>query len=297
MSIRAAYLGHLNVNGMTLPVTSMGSHVEGSILFYDPVVGIRDTCVVSGTKGDGGDASWGTTQNQRRTFRNSPQIGKVKFGGPVFTSGGPPVEFLTLLSCAANAATMSGSTCFWYGGDGHDFDGGFITSFGLSVNAGGSASYTCEITAKNMTPRTGSAAAAIDCSKIVTWDTCGVTSSLLSSYSVEGLSLNIANPPQPVYTAANNNPSGDLFPADLRLGIQDVTGSVSIYGFQSFLETDVDTLQVSIGDASFALYVTYAPSTTDTTSGSIPVICSIPFHGANASGGGMGGPVWLSLSH
>ena len=294
MSIRSPYLGHLEVNGMTIPVTSMGSNVEGSVLFYDPVVGIRDTCVSTGTKGDGGDRNWGTTQHQRRIFRYSPQIGKVKFGGPVFTRGGLPTEFLTLLTCAANATTMSGSTAFWYGGDGHDFDNGFITSFGLNVNAGGSASYTCDITCKNMTPRIGSSNNPPDCSKIVTWDTCGVTSSQLTTLDIEGLSLNIANPATPIYTAYNNNPSGDLFPADLRLGIQDVSGTVSIYGFKNFLQANADNLQVTIAGASFSLYVTYAPSTTDVTAGTAPVICSVPFHGANGNGNS-GGPVWISL--
>lgn len=292
--IRASYMGHMDLDGDKLFCTSMGSKIESNPLFYDLVVGLRDSCVAGTTKGDGGDAAWGTTQHQRRIWRMSPWTVRTSFSGPVFTTSTVATEFSHILSYAIHGKKIpTARTTYWKDGWGHIIYDAFITNLNIDVMAGEPANYTVEMAGKDLDEHQGGSGDGPVCSKMITWDVCTIGCSAITDNFIQGYTLTINNPPIPIYTADNNNPDHPLAPSDLRLGIQEVSGTIKVYGLDTYFDQEDDIITITFPGISASFHATYSPSDIQVSGGSSPVIYSIPFVGT-AGISHYGGPVWIS---
>lgn len=293
--IRSPYMGHFELDGTLYPCSSLAAKIESNPIFYDGIIGIRDSCSPSATKGDGGDSDWGTSQHQKRTWRMSPWNMSANFSGPVFVDGGRMAAFIKLVNYAAHCKTISDAAAtFWKNGHGYSITDAFISNLTLNCTAGGTADYSVQMVAKDMEYVTNGGHETPDCLKLVTWDVCGITSSVIPEDFIQSVSLTISQPITPVYTADNGNPDFPLKPTDLRAGIQVVSGTVAVYGFDDYYDLEQDTITVSINNVDLSFNVTYSPPEVQGTAGTAPVVFNVPFYGAGGSTN-TGYPVWVSV--
>lgn len=224
------YAGILSIDGEKIRCTDFGLNPKQEVEFYNHIIGLNDTITGNGsTKGE----EPGSIQTQRIMYRP----------GVIGISGG----FSAPVCGSTNSCNIGG--IYGYAKDGSYFDmdmsysceGGRkykdcrVNSFSLSCSAGDVASITVDVLA--LKAESGSSSSEFrDEQKIITWDKVEVTFKEIGEiFSIE---LSINNNANYVYT------SSGVEPYDIRLGTQEVSGTISYYnskGAPKYL--DKDTVQ------------------------------------------------------
>lgn len=199
------YLGSCSIAGANLACTSMSVGYDLKPGFYDHVIGLKDTNS-SGSKGKGGHQDV-----QKHFWRWTPGVAKVSVSGV-----GTPGALESLWDAAFKGDEISAGCTFWKGGTSKGVSEAYISNLTIDCQAGDNMNFSVEVIGKKLTGKGGNE---FNCSRLVTWIDANVGSSIGEVY---GFSISINNPIKPVWTSNEG-----YFADDLRIGIQEITGSVT----------------------------------------------------------------------
>ena len=274
------YTGSCLFNGNQFMCSSMSSVLDQKVSFYDHVLGLEDK-ITPGSASSGGfiDAKkgvGGVNNIQKRMYRYAPAIARASFSGPI-----PYVGFDDLLNAAIAGSDVSTDMTFWnQNALNVKISSAKISSLSISLKAGEVAQFSAEVAgAVYNTSPLGNASAAV-CQKLLTWDVCTVSASVVSS-DIASFDLTISNPTIPIYTAkwTTDVYTNGMMPQKIRLGIQEVTGTIGIYGPTATPNNTVGTVSFHMNGGGRTLHCVFT-TPTDTGNGG-PYVRSISFVGAN----------------
>ena len=297
-NVQTGYMGIANIStllGSTIDVrcTDFNINVQQNATFYDHVIGLNDTIPVGpDTKGE----VPGTIQTQKKYWRPSPIIiqGGMSFPAtyPVLSGSGTSSEmnFQTLFNYAKYGNYFDLDFKYFCGG-GRLFTNCRVNNFSLSVMAADIVNITVDIMAKDMVDsdtvvtRTAS-------QKLVTWDKVelllsGDLGGISDTNNLQGFDFSINNNIQAIHTANPSTVTNKLLPSDLRIGMQEVTGTLYIYkkqgpDFLSALTSDA-TMSLTIGTFTTPIYAIIEPRQIAGAIG--PIILNVPFVGIDKAFG------------
>lgn len=233
-TVHMGYTGECTIAGIKIPCTSMSTTLDQKLLFYDHVLGLKDK-ISGSTKTDGGSSN-----PQKVIYRYSPALAKASVSAPIIVGG-----FDALLQKAITGDELSAKLVSWKSGSAIEIKKARVSSLSLNVQAGDIAQFSAEIVGREYSATSSSSAGELDCKKLITWDQCEASG---IGTDIASFSLTINNPIIPIYTASWAE-SG-MMPKDLRIGIQEVSGTIGVYGFASVDTPTTGTFSFSIGDES-----------------------------------------------
>ena len=306
---RMTYIGSCvvtsNGSSKTIPCVSMNSGIENDIQFYDHVVGLRDKDYTrNDSKGPetDEDKGGGYQQIQKKIYRYSPSMFKGKFSGPIAINESiipVKISIYDIIESAIKGTPINQiDFLYWSSPDptsvttkkGHKVKDAIVESLIININSGDIASFDASIVSKKIEDYPIFTPESIKCSKLLTWDKCKVTTYLgtqsLFVGKVQAFSITIKNTVIPIYVSGEDiiPITGEYpyyyAPTDLRLGMQEVTGSVSMYGWNVW-ETNPDILKFKLGEKEWSLHVLYKPTPSSASGSSEPYVATTPFVGAS----------------
>jgi hypothetical protein len=276
--INPGFTGILNVGGTLIRCTSFGANTTQDAQFFNHVIGLNDT--IPGNNATKGE-SVGSRQIQRYIWR--PSV--IGLGGSMSF---PATEYhiSTMFQEAKNGSYIPSLKYVYYcsssGNNTIEFKECRVNGYDLSIQAGDILNITVDIAAKDAI-ESNSNAPSTTSEKFITWDKCAVTATGLTD--IRGFSFKINNNIQVIYT---NQASGSqstytsLLPYDLRIGMQEVTGTVSVYLQQGQRFIPSQLAQTSLvtfiaPGLTVSMNVVYFTSQLEGVVG--PVVCDLPFTG------------------
>jgi hypothetical protein len=292
--VRMTYLGSLSVNGGFFLCSSLSANLETHPEFYDHVIGLKDDANAgSATKGVV-SGQGGEDVIQKKIYRFVPKLPKGSFSGPAVMDKAGKVT--TLLDAAKNGTSLEYiNLAFFSGGltvrNSVQLRQVVVSSFTLNAAAGDVMSFSCEVVGTTLDDFESDFYDDVPCSKLLTWDRLGLSVSapwgFHASNGISSFSLSVSNPVTPIYTAGNNGTDIDtgLFPRILRIGTQQVSGSIGSYDFNGKELGGDGVISMSIDGQPYDLHVAFSPSTNNADGGKF--ISSTPFTGASDR------PVWF----
>ena len=249
-------MGLCEVDGLKIRVSNFNVNVKQEVQFYDHAIGLRDS-IPSGldTKGD-----VGALNIQKHFWRPGVKIVSGNFDFPA-----TPSNFQKIFDLAKTGDDFT--LQFNYACD--DVERLFkyckINSFSFSVTAGEIATIQVDVMGREMIESTGSNTWR-DPQKLLTWDAVEITS--ISNNPVQMFNFTVNNNCKPVYTAGAND-TNDLFPKKIRVGMQELSGSIVYYikgvDYEDLdKNSSYDTIKIDINDScssnfSEELCVIYKP--------------------------------------
>lgn len=277
-------MGVASVDGTTFRVSDFSVQPSQEMLFYDHVIGLNDANYSTNvTKGE----EPGFINVQKKLARP----GTISIGGGFSfpaTDGEGGKALKTFLDRARDGDYFD--LQFQYSrcetGMARTFTECRINQFSFSVTAGDIVNISVDILAKKMENR-GTVSETEEVQKLITWDKVMVSGNDLGGDVVQSINFNVNNNAKNIYTnvsGSTGTPGAEFLPHDIRLGMQEVSGTVSIYNNRmvDFLDSNTtnQSLTISAGDDFNAnLSVVYYPTQISAVVG--PVIVSIPFIGVD----------------
>ena len=277
VTVHMTYMGALNMFGSQFLCTNMSATTEKVPRFYDHIVGLKDqnySTTVNGISNKGPYSpltagGGGYDQVQKKYWRYPPAICKASVAGPCTEDGvGQLMEYA--IKCNPFDPAMT----FWNSGTRQSMTGALISNLSITMRAGDVTSFSMEMVSTTMTEDTNSPTAN-DCVKLLTWDVCSVSIGGSGAYNLSEFTITINNPIIPIFTANLD------VPKTLRVGTQEVTGTISSYG------SAVSGTQIlfSLGASNtYTIDVVFAGPEDAASSG--PYINTVNFTGAKDT------PVW-----
>ena len=292
-SVRPGYMGIARIGSHTMRCTSFDVNPNQSSTFYDHTIGINDSDPsTSKTK----DEWLHTRQTQQRIWRPSPiEIsGGMNFPATVTDDGNSAVTNIFSLAAYADYFNLD----FWYYCDmGKKFRNCRINTFGFNIQSGDILNIDTNVFGMDILDETSQEQEHDPfrkvAEKLVTWDTVKITVSNygpIENVLITGFNFQINNNIMNVYT---NGPVSlppiilpTLKPHDLRAGMQQVNGSISIY-----LDQGQEFIPISMSNFGYAEIKIESPVLNTTMhvvfqsnkmSGSVgPIITELPFVGVD----------------
>ena len=296
-SVRAGYMGlaeFVSTQGSTqVRCTSFGINPSQDVLFYNHVIGLKDTIPSNNaSKGENLDLTFANIQ--RRIWRPSP----------ISISGG--VSF--------PATETSLSNLFALARYGNYFDVNFnyycdsegitknakifkdcrINGFDFAVTAGDILNVTLDVVAKNILTSNTNVSYKIP-EKLITWDKVPVVVSnapfSVTKTLIQGVNFKINNNIQTIYTAVSSTTqtgtTQSLLPSDLRVGMQEVSGSLTVYldAGETFIPVDpsLPISNITITTPSLTLSMTVVFKSNQMEGAVGPIMTELPFVGVDYS--------------
>jgi len=285
MAIYGGYLGLAKLNDIPIRCTGFNVNVQQDVLFYDHILGLRDSSPnYIETKGDIGNLNI-----QKYAWR--PGV-KLATGNLTFPATKENLQEIYNLTRSGDNFSLE----FTYSCDNVSriFEDCKINSFTFSISAGDVLIIDAQIMARTMfTENSVSQITHYNIAqKLITWDIVEINSE--SSDRLQSFSFSVANNCIPIYTAGNNN-NDELWPKRIRVGMQELNGTLNYYKKGVFYQdlnafTDSNSLIISIssgGKCSVLFYETlnviYQPINREGNIG--PIINSLPFVGVGRAMG------------
>jgi len=243
-------------------------------LFYDHVIGLRDTIPVGmETKGEG------ATINIQKTIER-PGV-KIISGGFSFPA--------TELNCGVFFDKMKYGDYFDFAFIYSGADKGFkfidcrVNTYSFSVTAGDIATISVDILGKDAEPY-GRKSEYVVAEKMITWDKVQVANAPGGSSGVQGIDFSVNNNLIPIYTS-NNNVSENLKVKEIRVGMQEMTGALTVYRKYdaNFDLSSPTTMTLTCPGLATPLNVVFQPTQPASALG--PIITKIPFTGIDKAFG------------
>jgi len=279
-SLCPGYIGQAEVDGVSIRCSDFSLNPSQDFTFYDHTIGLNDT-VPSNNSSKG--ESVGDIQTQKRIGRPSP----ISIGGGISfpaTQGN-----LGVLFDNAKYGTYFDVDFQYHRGVGQDsrsFSDCRVNQYTFSITAGDILNISADFLAKDMS-ESGGVGNNIFAEKLITWDQVLVSSSGLGSYGIQGIEFSVNNNLKNIYTVGSSTGEDAFKPSDIRVGMQEVTGSISVYNIpgKSFITDSTSSSTISISAAGFNtdIEVVFKPQDIPGTLG--PVITSIPFVGVDKAFG------------
>ena len=274
------YVGIAEIDGTKIRCTDFNVNPSQSSSFYDHVIGLNDT--VPGTPATKGE-NIGVIQTQKRMWRPSP----------ISISGGitfPATEDnIAIFFNHVKLGTYFDINFTYHKGSPSKarlFKNCRVNSFSFSSTASDILNISAEVMAMDIEGGAVSTSYT-DAEKHITWDKIVITSADIPvSIPIQSFNFTVNNNLQYVYSVDPNpsdSASNKFLPRDLRVGMQEVTGDMSVY-----LEYGVDFINQLTGMSELLLtcpglttpiFVVFQPRQLPGAIG--PVIRSIPFVGVD----------------
>ena len=280
--LKAGYIGIAQLeSGLKIRCIDFNVNPQQDALFYNHAIGLNDTVPTnSSTKGE----VVGTIQTQRRIWRPSP----------IALSGGmsfPATEGnLQEMFDHMKYGTYFNLDFEYYCETQRKFTNCRLNSYNFSITAGDIINTTVDLQALDVEDNTGHIGNS-DPEKLITWDKVEISisgdSGIDNSY-IQGLDINVNNNLTPIYTANPGTAMDNLLPYDLRLGMQEVTGNLTLFlkeGREYIPTTLTDAIVISITAPSFTTDVNVVLRPRDLNGAIGPIVTSIPFVGVDKAFG------------
>jgi len=282
LPVRPGYMGIARVNDKLIRCTSFDVNPNQSVSFYDHTIGLNDTSPSnSSTKGE----ALHTRQTQQRIWRPSviEVSGGMGFPAAIADIGTIAVNEIFSLAAYADYFDLD----FWYYcGMGKKFKNCRINTFSFNIQAADILNIDTNIFAKDIEEDSPTEPFQTIAEKLITWDVIKVT---VTNYSpienilITGFNFQINNNLSNIYTNGSIL-SPTLKPYDIRVGMQQVSGSVTI-----FLDQGQEFIPISLEDYAEIKIESPCINTTmhvvfqsNQISGQVgPVVTEIPFVGVD----------------
>jgi hypothetical protein len=273
--LKPGFMGYVKVDNNVIRCSALNGKINQDVLSYDTIYGLLD----DKTKKKGVTEGEKRIHPQKPFWRGGTRIAEFSFSFPCTES-----DYDVVWNLAKEASTFDLSMTFDCETS-YSFDSPKIGSLSISATAGDIVQMSVSGIAYNMIETTGLSFTGSSFSeeqlteKILTWDACSVS---LDAYDepIESLSLNLKNDLKPIFTNANNSSSDDpLTMFDLRVGLQQIDGSISYFKENSigFIDhtSEKKVLSVSIYEEEYKLNVIDRPL--DYQGRILPYLVSVPF--------------------
>jgi hypothetical protein len=286
-NVNHGFKGIATINSDEIRCSDFSVNPQQSMTFYDHVIGLNDT-IPTGHETKGEEP--GVIQTQKKYARPSPISinGGISFPAMISNKSS---NFESLFEYAkyGNYFPM---TYRHYCQSGREYHNCRVNSFSFSVVAGDILQISSDIYAMFFEPISSNLDFATS-QKIITSDSVHIEiiekddddKSGFTTDSIQALDFSINNNLTEIYTAQPVAGEHDLnlFPRDLRLGMQEVSGTISIYIAQGIdflkISTQKLKLKLTVFDFSTEINCILQPKQINGVVG--PVIVSIPFIGVD----------------
>ena len=242
------FIGGCYIVNNTNPLfcTDISMAVDSKPTFYDHSIGLEES-----------PQSKHGTDIQKKYFRYTPAAPTLSISGPVHqaTTSSKYLWETILFKEMLRKGTKHDMFVNYYrdnlGFAGHKLVNARLQTLAFDVRAGEVASFNAEFVGEDLL-KDYSAPPAASIAKLVTWDKCGVGGRSTMLGAINGFTLSFHNPIIPIYTAKSftTNPDFKLRPFALRIGMQEITGSLTVYKQNHFFKnaSDTELLTFKIGD-------------------------------------------------
>jgi hypothetical protein len=268
--VNPGYSGLLTIDDKNIRCSDFSVTAEQQPLFYQHILGLRDSIPQGqGSKGDTGELN-----PQRNLWRPSVQLGRASFNYPA-------TENITLFNAAKKGDDVSGNFVFDCTPMGYDISEAKIGSYKLSVTAGDILTVSAELVGK-MLEDTATQEAIFDVTeeKFITWDKCSISMPNIPNSSIYSFELSINNNTIPIYTSGQNNTN--LFPYKIRIGVQEVSGSIGFYTKGenlAWLTSSSSPVTIIFATAGFTVNIKALLHPVSRVGSVTPVISTVAFSG------------------
>lgn len=222
--IEPGYIGIADVDGTLFRCTDFGVNVGQTFEFYNHTIGLNDT-IPAGDATKGEDI--GVVQSQRTFMRPSPWSlsGSVSFPATEDTTA-----FEKLFESIKTGSKIDDLTMWYYCANGRSYKDCRTSNFSIDITAGDTVNVTAGVKAKTFSDLGGAQPRFDTAEKIVTWDKFEIsTGGAFDDDLIQGFSLEVNNNAQEIYTLLPDNDLSQLGPHDIRLGMQEVSGTITVY--------------------------------------------------------------------
>lgn len=283
MSVKPGYMGLADIGGTKVRCNSFSINPNQDVLFYDHVIGLKDTVPAdNSTKQE--DLGLTYANVQRKIWRPSP-ISIT--GGISFPATENNLSDIFNLARYANYFNTDFTYyCHASEDNSRTFTDCRINSFDFNIVSGDIVNISLDVACKNVEANNQSANYT-GAEKLITWDKVPVEISnapfSTSNIVVQAFNFKINNNLQTIYTTTSEtNTTESLLPTDIRVGMQEVTGTVTLYvnrGYK-FIPiglNNVANIQANMGAAGINLNMTvvFKPSQLEGNVG--PILVQLPF--------------------
>jgi hypothetical protein len=255
-NILPGYMGHCVISGTKIRINSASVNPIQDYLFYDHTIGLRDS-IPTGIRNPKTDA--GRLNKQKQIYRQSTILYQ---GGITFPlCDGDLSTIFEMAKCGNDGDVEIKYACNEFS---RIYEDSKINSLTISCVAGDVVNVALDIMAPLL--REGSYSKYTQVKKMITWDAV----SLPDFDEVQGFSLTITNNCKAIYTADS------LSPLEIRVGMQEITGSIDIYGMDNSMANEQD-FSITIDGYTITVKALFKPSLIESKVG--PIVTSLPFVG------------------
>lgn len=282
--IYPGFVGYADIGGQKVRCNDFSVNIKQEALFYDHVLGLRDTTPTSiyTIKGDGGDKG-PTEQYNAQKILWRPSV-KLSQGG--FTFPWTDINMGLLWEEARGGKTFDMD--FKYAcGIARRFNKCKVNSYALKVSNGDIVSSSLDIMAIHEEiielPDGGLYTAN---EKIMTWDAVNITIDDDPAPNLVSFDFTINNACIPIYTAGSNaSDTNPLEAKEIRVGMQQLTGTMSSYeenslNYLDFVDTS-KTIKLNFNNGEFIIKITAVFKPMEQSAAVGPVIRTLPFTGVD----------------
>lgn len=282
--ISPGFTGILDSDGLKVRTTSFSLNTTQDSQFFNHVIGLNDTIpATSATKGE----ALGTRNIQRYIWR--PSV--ISLGGSLSF---PATEnsIKSFFDRAKDGDFIPELNYQYYCSQASDYNGikfkqCRINGYDFSIQAGDILNIGVDIVAMDAEPeKTVTVETSRFSEKLITWDMVNVSVVSATVPIIKGFSMKINNNIQTIYARgadADQSNYKSLLPSYLRVGMQEVTGTVSVYMSQGqrFMPLNEQTPAIinfsAPGLGAIKMQVVFFTSQLEGITG--PVICELPYTG------------------
>jgi len=284
-NVKPGYIGIVKSLGSVenIRCTSFSVGPKQNYLFYNHVVGLRDGNYNEDNGKGPIDEGSDSGNIQRRICRPGTFVASGGMSFPLSKENFDVYKY-------AKGADSFDLDYVYYCGGGRTFKDCRINSYELGITAGGEVEINTEISGMSVED-TDTSVNFTDAEKLVTWDNVRVTIDTGVEFTIDADMLNavnfrINNNVNPIYVSGDPSGGGyPLAPVALRVGMQEVSGTVSFYSFKGGgnnipIDAGLGNIRIDINDVGSigtpAMFEVINPQ------GSVgPVITTITFVGVD----------------
>ncbi|GAG85212.1 unnamed protein product, partial [marine sediment metagenome] len=252
INVEPGYMGYALIDGGLYRCTDMSLAPSQEPVFYDHVVGLKDVLPAAGSGTKGATDEKGVSNAQKIVWRPSTISYEGNISFPVMdissgcSSGSLNLDYVFNLAKYGDTFEV---VCTYNCLTGRKFTGCKINTMSFSITAGDIVTVSLQIVATGMSESLLTPEQFDINQKLVTWDKVIVNGnvSTVNFEEMQAFSLDINNNINTIYT------HGSLAPRELRVGMQEVGGSLTIYNKNGilFLPTDAEQTQLTLEVVNF----------------------------------------------
>jgi len=282
--VQPGFIGILNVYNSSVSSTlvrcsSFSVCSNNDPLFYNHVIGLNDT-VPGGYETKGEDP--GIIQTQRRVFR--PSTINISGGISFPATENSLIPFFSY----AKYGNYFDIDFNYYCHEGKHFPDCRVNGFDFNIQAKDILNISVDVISKGPVGTTSTLGNYDVPEKMITWDRVKISFANMpfpiDNTIISGLNFKINNNATPIYVSSFTN---NLLPSDIRLGMQEVTGSITVYlkaGYEFIpLALAPATITIDLGFWSTNIYVVFSADKLEGLVG--PVVTQLPFNGVDKAFG------------